>query len=79
MKNNFPKNLRALRKLVGITQEDLSNETGIKRGTIGSYEEGRAEPSFDNLLKICHALCESPNTLICGSAFLDAYIKKYVT
>jgi len=44
-------NIRYLRKKTGWTQQELADEVGIKRSLVGAYEEGRAEPSAEKLLK----------------------------
>lgn len=44
------KNIRHLRKLKGLTQEQLADELDISRSRIGSYEEGRSEPPIDLLI-----------------------------
>ena len=43
------KNLRYLRKLRGLTQEEFANKLGIKRSLLGAYEEERAEPRLEVL------------------------------
>ncbi|MFC3881183.1 XRE family transcriptional regulator [Algoriphagus namhaensis] len=45
-------NISFLRKKKGLTQEQLAEELGITRSRIGSYEEGRSEPSIDILILI---------------------------
>ncbi|HGY11382.1 MAG TPA: XRE family transcriptional regulator, partial [Desulfobacterales bacterium] len=50
MKNlskNIARNLRHLRKLKGLTQEQFADDLNISRSRIGSYEEGRSEPSIE--------------------------------
>lgn len=42
-------NLKFLRKLKGWTQNDMADELDIKRPVIGSYEEGRARPTYEVL------------------------------
>ena len=46
------KNIRHLRKLKGLTQEQLSEELQTTRSKIGSYEEGRSEPPIQMLINI---------------------------
>lgn len=43
------KNLRYLRKLRGLTQEEFANKINIKRSLLGAYEEERAEPRIEVL------------------------------
>jgi transcriptional regulator with XRE-family HTH domain len=45
-------NIKYLRKQRGLTQEQLAEKIGIKRSLVGAYEEGRAEPGLENLLKM---------------------------
>ena len=49
---NINENIRYLRKKKGWTQDKFSKIIGIKRSLIGAYEEGRAYPRLNNLLKI---------------------------
>jgi transcriptional regulator with XRE-family HTH domain len=43
------KNLRHLRKLRGLTQDEFAQKLGIKRSLVGAYEEERADPRIDVL------------------------------
>src|ERR1700755_1343695 len=43
------KNLKYLRKLRGLTQEEFANKLKIKRSLLGAYEEERADPRIDVL------------------------------
>lgn len=45
-------NIKFLRKKHGWTQEQFAQKIGIKRSLLGAYEEGRAEPGYDNVLNI---------------------------
>lgn len=45
-------NLKYLRKKKGLTQQQFADELGIKRASVGAYEEGRAEPRYELLNKI---------------------------
>jgi len=42
-------NLKYLRKLRGLTQEEFAAKLGIKRSLLGAYEEERAEPRIEVL------------------------------
>ena len=57
-------NLKYLRKRSGITQEQMANKIGIKRSLLGAYEEGRADPRLNNLLKISEIYGISVDKLI---------------
>ncbi len=43
------KNLKFLRRRKGLTQQDLADKLGIRRSSIGAYEENRATPRYDTL------------------------------
>lgn len=47
--SNAGKNLKYLRKLRGLTQEEFATKLNIKRSLLGAYEEERAEPRIDVL------------------------------
>lgn len=50
--SKIAKNIRVLRTLKKLSQEQLSAELDIPRSRLGSYEEGRAEPPYDLLITI---------------------------
>lgn len=50
--SKIAKNIRVLRVLKKFSQEQLSEVLDIPRSRLGSYEEGRAEPSYDLLITI---------------------------
>lgn len=45
-------NICFIRKQQGLTQEEFANKIGVKRHSLGSYEEGRASPSIETIKKI---------------------------
>ncbi|MBR9998159.1 MAG: LexA family transcriptional regulator [Cyclobacteriaceae bacterium] len=57
-------NIKFLRKKEHLTQEQLAHKIGIKRSLVGAYEEGRADPRLNNLLKISVLFKVSVDTLI---------------
>jgi DNA-binding XRE family transcriptional regulator len=44
------KNIKYLRKLKNMTQEEFAKAIFIKRSSLGAYEEGRAKPNQDSLM-----------------------------
>ncbi|MEZ4774312.1 MAG: LexA family transcriptional regulator [Bacteroidia bacterium] len=46
------KNLKYLRKMKGLTQQELANHLAIRRSSIGAYEECRATPKYETLERI---------------------------
>ena len=49
---NINENIRFLRKQKGLTQEQFAEKVGINRSVVGAYEEGRASPPLETLLKM---------------------------
>lgn len=45
-------NIRFLRQLKGLSQEQLADELKVTRSRIGGYEEGRNEPPIDLLIRL---------------------------
>lgn len=52
----FKFRLRRIMQRKGITQTELSNETGIPQYLISNYINGKTSPSFRNVDKIARAL-----------------------
>ena len=48
--------LRELRKINGLTQDQLSRKSGVHRTSIARYETGRNGMSEKNLIRISDAL-----------------------
>jgi len=45
-------NIKFLRKGAGYTQQTFADALNIKRSLVGAYEEGRADPPINNLIKL---------------------------
>jgi len=50
--NYIASNIRFLRKLAGLSQEQFAKRVDMNRGNIASYEKGNAEPSIEKLQRI---------------------------
>lgn len=57
-------NIKYLRKLSGLTQEQFANKIDIKRSLLGAYEEARANPNLTNLENMASAFGISVDNLI---------------
>ena len=58
------RNIRYLRRLHGLTQEEFATKIGIKRPSLGAYEEARATPNLANLQIIAKTFNISVDDLI---------------
>lgn len=56
MSKTFTNNLRKIRDDMRLTQSEMSAVLGMNRPRYASYEEGRAEPSYEDLVIICRIL-----------------------
>lgn len=59
-----PQNMKYLRKLHGLTQDKFARKLGIKRPSVGAYEEGRANPPLDVLKTMSRLFSVSVDDLL---------------
>ena len=52
----FARNLRRLRQELGLTQEALSQESGLRQAHLSEAEAGKRNVSLDNISAIAHGL-----------------------
>ncbi len=57
-------NIKYLRRVNGLTQEQFARRIGIKRSLLGAYEEARANPNLSNLMNIAKIFGTSVDNLI---------------
>ncbi|WP_228441354.1 helix-turn-helix domain-containing protein [Chryseobacterium phosphatilyticum] len=50
----FGTNIKKIRQVKGLSQKALADLFDLNRGVISSYEEGRAEPKIETILKVAH-------------------------
>lgn len=60
----FATNLRLLRSLLGLTQEELAEQIGVTRRVISYYENGNGQPKADLLKKIAETYDITVDSLI---------------
>lgn len=59
-------NLKELRRMYDITQEELARISGIPRSTIAKCESGHGAVTLENLLILSKTFGEEPNALLKG-------------
>ena len=64
---HFAQRLKTLRKAKGLTQQELADRLGLKRASLGAYEEGRAEPRLINVVAISEFFGVSVDALLKGT------------
>ena len=52
----FTERLKELRKKKGLKQQEIAELLGVKRNTYSDWENGKTEPSFENLIKLADLL-----------------------
>ncbi|WP_255520468.1 helix-turn-helix domain-containing protein [Flavobacterium sp. ALJ2] len=50
----FGKNLKKIRSVYSMSQQDFAAIFDLKRGTLGAYEEGRSNPKLETVIKIAN-------------------------
>ncbi|MCC9835068.1 transcriptional regulator, partial [Streptococcus agalactiae] len=53
---NFPQKLREERKKRGYTQEEMAKLLAIGQSAYAKWENGRTEPTLDNIIKLANIL-----------------------
>lgn len=49
-------NLKAMRKLRGLTQTELAEQVGVTNTTISNYEQAVSRPNIEMIEKLCQVL-----------------------
>lgn len=65
-------NLRKMRRLACMSQEDLSRRSGLHRTEIGVLERGHRLPRIDTCIKIIESTNADPSDLFRGIAWHGA-------
>lgn len=55
-RQQFGARVRIMRKALGLTQTELAEKLGVTNQAIATYEKGKREPNFRNLLGLSRAL-----------------------
>lgn len=61
--------LRARRKVLSMSQEELANRSGIDRSHMGKIERGERNVTLLNLARIAEALDMKPSEILSDSGF----------
>lgn len=56
MRNNFGENLKATINLLGMTQSDLAQKTGLTRAAVSQILSGKREPTLSTIIKILNVI-----------------------
>ena len=64
MYGEIGKRVRAMREMVGLTQQGLAEAAGLHRTYIGAVERGETNPTASTLVGIAQALGKNPGRLL---------------
>lgn len=79
MKRTFGQVLRELRRSKGISQRDLAGKVGVDFSYISKIENDRLPPpAADTIVKICHALEVSPDSLLAMSGKIPSEFREAI-
>lgn len=60
------KNIKQLRLMKNMTQDELAEKLFVTRQTVSNYETGKSRPDIEMLTKIAEVLDTDPNTVLYG-------------
>ena len=60
----FGENLKKLRKLKGLSQEELADKVNVSRQSVSKWETGEAYPEMNNILQLCKIFSCEINSLV---------------
>jgi transcriptional regulator with XRE-family HTH domain len=63
---HFGKNLARLRRIAGLSQEELGNRASLHRTEIGMLEHGQRVARIDTVVKLAGAMAIEPHELLDG-------------
>lgn len=52
----FAEKLKILRTAAGLSREQLAEATGLARGTVRDYEQGKRKPTLESAVKLAAAV-----------------------
>ncbi len=67
------KNIKAIRKSKGLSQEELAIKLNVVRQTISKWEQGLSVPDSDMLVSISEAL-ETPVSTLLGETIIESKV-----
>lgn len=71
----FGKNLKKIRSVHGLSQEEFASLFDLKRGTLGAYEEGRSNPKLETVIKIANHFSIGLENLLISELTVNKLLK----
>lgn len=63
----FSKRLKSLRQESGFTQQEVADKIGINRGSYSNWENGKREPTLENVVKLAKLFKTTTDFLLGGN------------
>ena len=74
----FGKNIKYIRQSNGFSQQRFAGLFELSRASIGSYEEGRAEPKIETLIKIANHFNLTVDQLVRGNVDANSITQDHI-
>ncbi len=71
----FGKNIKKIRGIKSLSQQAFADLFGLKRGTLGAYEEGRSEPKIETIIKIANHFSISIDDILTSELTVNQLLK----
>ncbi|CAM4086905.1 helix-turn-helix transcriptional regulator [Flavobacterium antarcticum] len=71
----FGKNIKKIRSVHSLSQQDFADIFDLKRGTLGAYEEGRSNPKLETVIKIANHFSIGIEELLIGELTVNKLLK----
>ena len=71
----FGKNVKKIRSIHGLSQQEFADIFDLKRGTLGAYEEGRSNPKLETVIKIANHFSIGIEELLVGELTVNKLLR----
>lgn len=71
----FGKNIKKIRGVKSLSQQAFAELFGLKRATLGAYEEGRSEPKIETIIKIANYFSIPIDDLLTSELTVNALLQ----
>jgi len=73
--SHFGRNIKKIRTVKNLTQQNFADLFNLKRATLGAYEEGRSEPKIENIIKVANYFSISIDDLLTRDLTVNELLK----
>ncbi len=73
--SHFGRNIKKIRTVKNLSQQNFADLFDLKRATLGAYEEGRSEPKIENIIKVANYFSISIDDLLTRDLTVNELLK----